>query len=177
MGLEYDILKHFGIGRNSNDTPNLPSGTKVDGSAIATWLATLLAATPALGALTTIGGTAQRGDGGAEEALAVADTGGGVLSWANPEAVAILLTDVVIDVTTKGDGAGTLDVGIAADGTTSDNTIVNGLDTGAGTSLNTAIANLPLKVAVGEFVTGSKASGAMAGIAGTAYIRYMKLPA
>jgi len=182
MGLLYDLKSKYDIDLLPGGGIDLPAAsTKIGGSVIATWLATQLAGVVALGAGSTVGGTALRGDGGIEVALADADTAGGVLAWQNPESVAIVLTEVTIDVTTKSTEACTVDVGIAADATTSDDALVDGQDVGAAAVLFTGNANLPLKVdakgGTNDYVTISKASGAAAGLAGTAYIRYMKVPA
>jgi hypothetical protein len=112
-------------------------------------------------------------------ALGVADTGGGVLSWANPETGSIIITRVVLDVTTKSTSACTLDVGTtAASATTSSDTLIDGVDVGTaiGTFDNYEDAGTNgtsrQKLATGKWVTASKASGAAAGLVGYAYIEY-----
>ncbi len=112
-------------------------------------------------------------------ALIAADTAGGALAWQNPEAGAILVTGVVLDVTTKATGAGTISIGSAANGTTSAANLIDTLDVGTATGLfdnNTdkgAGGKTRQKVAAGQYVTGSKASGSLAGIVGNAYITYI----
>lgn len=115
----------------------------------------------------------------AKVALGVADTAGGVLSWANPETGSIIITRVVLDVTTKSTGACTLDVGTTAvSATTTSDTLIDGVDVGteAGTFDNYEDAGTNgtsrQKLATGKWVTASKASGAAAGLAGYAYIEY-----
>lgn len=115
----------------------------------------------------------------ARVALAAVDSGGGVFSWANPEAAAVLVTRVILDVTTQTSGACTLDVGMTAtNGTTSADNLIDGL------SLATAglFDNIEdqgtngtsrQKVATGKWVTGSVASGASSGLVGYAYIHYI----
>lgn len=111
-------------------------------------------------------------------ALGVADTGGGVLSWANPESDSIVITRVVIDVTTKSAAACTLDVGTTAtNATTSSDNLLDGADVAtAGVFDN--ITNKGdngkslQKLAAGKWVTASKATGAAAGLKGFAYIEY-----
>jgi hypothetical protein len=112
-------------------------------------------------------------------ALAALDTAGGCFSWQNPEAVAVIVNRVTIDVTTKSTAAGTLSVGMTAvSGTTSAANLIDTLDVGtaAGTFDNIQNAGTlgkPLqKVAVGKWVTGSKATGALAGLVGNAIIEY-----
>lgn len=115
----------------------------------------------------------------AKVALAAADTGGGVLAWANPESGSIIITRVVLDVTTKSTAACTLDVGTTAtSATTSSDTLLDGLDVGtaAGTFDNVedqgTNGTSRQKLATGKWVTASMASGAAAGLVGYAYIEY-----
>lgn len=115
----------------------------------------------------------------ARVALANVDTGGGVFSWANPEASAIVISRVVIDVTTKATGACTVDIGTtSSSATTSSNNLLTGLDVGtaAGTFDNVedkgASGKARQRLAAGKWVTASKASGASAGLVGFAYIHY-----
>lgn len=130
--------------------------------------------------LNTLGGAAfDRSVKVARVALAALDTGGGVLSWANPEATAILINRVVLDVTTKSTGACTLDVGTTTvSATTSSDTLLNALDVGTATGTFDNITDKGTngksrqKLAAGKWVTASKASGAAAGLVGFAYIHY-----
>lgn len=114
-------------------------------------------------------------------ALAALDTAGGVLAWANPEATAILVTRVILDVTTKSTGACTIDVGVAANGTTSNDTIMDALDIGTAAGTFDNVENqgtngkAALKVAAGSYVTASMASGAAAGTVGFAYIEFFRI--
>jgi len=111
-------------------------------------------------------------------ALAAVDTAGGVLAWANPESVTVFVTRVIFDVTTKATAACTVDVGVAANGTTSNDALMDGLDVGTAAGTFDNIENQGTngkstgKVAVGSYVTGSVASGASAGLVGFAYITY-----
>jgi hypothetical protein len=112
-------------------------------------------------------------------ALAAADTGGGVLAWANPESSSIIIIRVVLDVTTKSTGACTLDIGTTAtNATTSSDNLMDGLDVGtaAGTFDNIedqgTNGTSRQKLASGKWITASKASGAAAGLVGYAYIEY-----
>lgn len=64
----------------------------------------------------------------ARVALAAVDTGGGVFSWANPEAGDIIVRRVILDVTTQSSGACTVDVGTTVtSGTTSSDNLIDGL--------------------------------------------------
>lgn len=114
----------------------------------------------------------------AKVALAALDAAGGVLAWVNPEGASILVTRVVFDVTTKSTGACTIDVGVAADGTTSNDTIMDGLDIGTAAGTFDNIENQGTngvsakKMTSTQYITASKASGAAAGTVGYAYIYY-----
>lgn len=111
-------------------------------------------------------------------ALASADTAGGVLAWANPTGATIFVTRIIFDVTTKATGACTVDVGTAADGTTSNDTLMDGLDVGTAAGVFDNVENQGTngvgvkKVTSSQYVTASKASGAAAGLVGYAYIHY-----
>ena len=122
--------------------------------------------------------TTGRGDRIAKVALAAADTGGGVLSWVNPEASAIIITGLTVDVTTQSTGACTVDFGTTAtSATTSSDNLIDGVSVAAVATLSNiddkgTNGKSRQKLAVGKWVTGSMASGAAAGLAGYAYIRY-----
>ena len=113
-------------------------------------------------------------------ALAAVDSAGGVLAVANPEGVECLITEVIIQVDTKTtDGICTIDVGVAANGTTSDDTLLTGLDIGAAAgrfdNINDKGVNGGRDRPWGstEYITGSMASGAAAGLVGKAIIHYL----
>lgn len=122
--------------------------------------------------------TTHRGDKIAKVALAALDTGGGVLSWVNPEAGAIIITGLTVDVTTASSGACTVDLGTTAtSATTTSDTLIDGVSVAAIATVSNiddkgTNGKSRQKLAVGKWVTGSMASGAAAGLAGYAYIRY-----
>jgi hypothetical protein len=114
--------------------------------------------------------------------LGVVDTGGGVLSWVNPHSFAIIIHRVTLDVTTKSTGASTIDVGTTAvSATTSSDNLIDGQDTGTAIGTFDNITEKGTngksrqKLAVGAWVTASKATGACAGLVGNAYIEYYPL--
>lgn len=114
--------------------------------------------------------------------LAAVDTGGGVFAWQNPETSEILIEHVAVKVTTVATAACTVDVGTAtASATTSSDNLIDGQDVNAATGTFTNAANSGTngkpaqRLAAGKWVTGSKASGASAGIAGTYEIYYRVL--
>lgn len=53
-------------------------------------------------------------------------TAGGVLSMANPEGIDLLITRVILNVTTPSTGAAAVDAGVAANGTTSSDILIDG---------------------------------------------------
>lgn len=118
-------------------------------------------------------------------ALAAVDTAGGLFAWENPEASKVLVTGLRVHVTTAASGACTADIGPAVDGTTLNDTGIDGLDVNAATGVfdyeDGGGANGNKYLVVDEnggttsFITGSVASGASAGIVGNVYIEYVLL--
>lgn len=119
-------------------------------------------------------------NGALKVALAALDAGGGVLSLANPEGVDLIVTRLIVDVTTKSAAACTVDAGIAANGTTSNDTLIDGLDVGSAVILADNIENQGTngvsakKWGASQYLTISKATGAAAGLVGSAYIEYVR---
>lgn len=109
-------------------------------------------------------------------ALGVADTAGGVFAW-SPGEVSIV-TRVVLHVKTVASGAGTLDVGVAANATTSSDLLLDGVDVHSATGIfdNVLDGGTDGKsrqlVSATQYITGSKATGNMAALAGFVYIHY-----
>lgn len=112
-------------------------------------------------------------------ALAAVDTGGGVFSWQNPEGAAIIVERVVLDITTPSTGACTVDVGVTA---TSGTTLADNLLDGQSLATAAVLDNIENqgtngksagRLASGKWVTASVASGASAGLVGSAYIHYI----
>ena len=104
-------------------------------------------------------------------------TGGGCLSLANPEGVDLIVTKLVIDITTVATGSATVDAGIAANGTTSADNLIDGQDVnaaagafGSGIGSNGKHAK---KWKSDEYLTIT-ASASLAGLVGNAYIEYMR---
>lgn len=115
-------------------------------------------------------------------ALKALDANGGILAWQNPEVGAIDIVSLVIDATTKSTGALTADFGTTpTSAATSSDNLIDGVDLGtaAGTFNNTdnkgANGKQHQKLAAGKWLTGSKATGAAAGLVGSAYIQYIIL--
>lgn len=116
-------------------------------------------------------------------ALAAVDSGGGLFSWANPEASTILVEHVALVVTTKTTGECSADVGVTAvNATTLSDNLIDGQDinSAAGTFTNAVNGGTNGKsaqrLATGKWVTGSVVSGgASAGLVGTYEIYYRVL--
>lgn len=104
-------------------------------------------------------------------------SGGGVLSVANPEGVRLIITRFILDITTGSTGAATADIGVAADGTTSNDTLMDGTNlqtTGATDNIeNQGTNGVSAKVWTStQFVTAT-GSASSVGLVGSAYITYM----
>lgn len=118
--------------------------------------------------------------GAYKAALGAADAAGGVLSLANPEGVDIIVTRLVLDVTTAASAACTVDAGIAANGTTSSDNLIDGCDVNAAAGVFDNTKNVGSngkgvqKWSPSQYLTISKASGAAAGLAGSAYVEYVR---
>lgn len=109
---------------------------------------------------------------------ATTTTGGAVLSIANPEGVKLLITRFILHITTASDGAATVDAGVAANGTTSADTLIDGKSVataGAFDNITDKGSNgLPLREwGTSQYVTVT-ASATLAGMVGYAYIEYLR---
>lgn len=122
-------------------------------------------------------GTVHRG----RVALAAVDTAGGVFAVANPLGADCMLTGLWVDVTTVTSGACSLDAGIAANGTTLNDTMIDGASLASTTGVRNHIKNAgtngaaALKWGASQYLTGSVATGASAALVGFAYYEYMVL--
>lgn len=104
-------------------------------------------------------------------------TAGAVLSWANPEGAPIVVTRVVVVISTAGPATRTVDFGVAADGATSSDTLLDGVAvSAAGVFDNIKDAGTSGKagatMSATQFITGT-ASGALTNMVGSAYIHYV----
>ena len=118
----------------------------------------------------------------AKVALATGTAVGGVFAWQNPESAAVVVTRVIIDLTTKSTGAGTVNIGSAANATTSADNLLDGLDVNAATGVFDNIADkgtngkekqrVDAQGGTTDYVTASQTTGAVAGLVGNAYIFY-----
>ena len=98
------------------------------------------------------------------------------LSWANPEGEAIIIESCVFDVTTPATGSATADIGVAANGTTSADTLMDGVNVGAAAIVANSQDNAGTnggidKMASGEYITVDF-SADPTGLVGNLYIKY-----
>lgn len=111
------------------------------------------------------------------------DTAGGILALANLETVASTIIRIFVLVSTVATAACTLDIGLAANGTTLNDTLIDGLDvhtgpapiwfdTETGASVLGTNGVLLQPWAANKVLTVSTASGASAGLAGAIYVCY-----
>lgn len=111
--------------------------------------------------------------------VAGVDTGGGIVSWVNPEGVAIIIDRAELDVTTIATAACSVSVGTTvASATTSVATLIDTCDVHSATGLFDNITEKGTngksrqKLAAGGWVTATSASGASAGLVGNLHLHY-----
>lgn len=111
-----------------------------------------------------------------------ADTGGAVLAFQNHETTDIHIDRIRIKTTVKSTGASTVDFGTtAASATTSSDNLIDGVDLGTAVGIFDNMLNAGTNgkggqsLAAGKWLTGSRATGAVAGLVGHAYITYTVL--
>jgi len=118
----------------------------------------------------------------ATTAIAGAALQAGVLNWANPEGVGIIVQRALLNVTTASTGAATVDVGVTAvSATTESDTLLDGVDVNAAValfdSMNAALdsgANAKAQtLAAGKWVTVKSKSGDTTGMVATLYVQYI----
>jgi len=104
---------------------------------------------------------------------------GGVFSWANPTGEAILVRNLILDVTTVSTATATIDAGVSANSTTGSDTLIDGCDLNPATGVFHALDETYQgtnghgfrKCASTGYVLGT-ASATMAGLVGTFAIEY-----
>jgi len=105
-------------------------------------------------------------------------TGGALFSWANPEGQSIIVTRFQIDITTKSTGAAAVDFGVAANGTTSADNLIDGYAAGGTEKVVDNLADAGTngkavqKMTSSQFITGTGAAST-AGLVGSVYIHYV----
>lgn len=118
--------------------------------------------------------------GSARVALATGASGGGVASVENPEGVTLIVERAYILTTHESTGACTLDGGIAANGTTSSDNLIDGLSIASATGLFSNLKNpgsngkADQLWTASQFLTVSVASGAVDGATGWLIVDYRR---
>lgn len=112
----------------------------------------------------------------------LADTGGAIGRWQNPEGVPIVIARLEIDTSVVATGACTIDAGTTpTSAVTSSDNLIDGLDVNAALVTADNITEKGTngksrqKLAPGKWVTFSRASGASAGLVGVAFIHYHRV--
>jgi len=96
-------------------------------------------------------------------------------AWQNPELQAIIIVELMVDVTTAGGTAGSvLDAGSAANATTHSSDLITGADLNAiATYVSTARIKVAANGGASDWVTGQILTANAAGLVGKYYITYM----
>ncbi len=105
---------------------------------------------------------------------------GSVLKLKNPEGTDLFITRLILDITTKSTGAGSVDAGVHAAGTASSDNLIDGLDVNAAAGVFDNVKNggsngkATVKWKANEFlvITGG---ASLAGLVGNAYIEYVRV--
>lgn len=106
-------------------------------------------------------------------------TAGGAFSLANPEGVPLIITRLILNITTPSSGAATVDFGIAANGTTSADNLIDGASVATAAKVLDNISdggtNGKARQLWGtdQYLTGT-ASATLAGLVGEAIIDYVR---
>lgn len=107
-------------------------------------------------------------------------TGGDVLSLANPEGADLIITRFILNITTEATGSATADAGVAADGTTSSDTLLDGVNIGAAAAIFDNIddqgtnGQSVLLWGSSQYITVTPSASA-AGLVGYAYVEYLRV--
>lgn len=106
-------------------------------------------------------------------------TAGGCLSLANPEGADLIVTRLVLDITTPSTGAATVDAGIAANGSTSSDILIDGASVATAAKVLDNINDAGTNGKARQKWTSSQyltitASATLAGLVGNAYIEYIR---
>ena len=108
--------------------------------------------------------------------------GGDLLGLANPEGVDLIITNFIIRTTVVSTGAATIDAGVAAAATTSNDELIDGLDVNAALVLESnhdqvtagTVAEHEVEWGPDEFLTITP-SAATTGLVGTYYVEYIRV--
>lgn len=113
--------------------------------------------------------------------IANVDTAGGLAALLNPFGVDVLITRCIVHTTTAATGACTLDAGVAANATTADDELIDGLDVNAAAGIFDNLIDPGTNgepVALWEddqYFTASAKTGASAGLVGNIYLEIQRI--
>ena len=112
-----------------------------------------------------------------QAAMVASASAGGIFAFRNPLDVPILVLSITLEWTTFTSGACTVDAGVAANGTTLSDTLVDGqsVATSAGLVKSTVPRRVTENGGTADWVTVSMASGAIAGLVGRVYVEYIPI--
>ena len=101
---------------------------------------------------------------------------GVLVGVANPEEADVIITRVTVDVTTESDGAANLQVGVAANATTADNSLITATAVGAAATIvdSVDVTQNVQKWEDDEFLT-FHGSADTTGLVANAYIEYIRV--
>lgn len=106
-----------------------------------------------------------------------ATTGGGLLSVINPTGKTCMIERMIVDITTPVTAATTADIGVAANGTTSSDTLIDACALNAATTKDNTVnggtnGKGAAKWTSGQYVTGTTSAALTTGFVGTFAIHY-----
>lgn len=116
----------------------------------------------------------------------LADTGdaaGDLAAIQNPTSTACVILEAFVNLTTAASAAATVDIGVAADATTSSDTLLDGIDVNTATGVFSIGVNGGSNGKQGQpwgatqYVTASEKTGNTAGLEGTLTVLYIDLAA
>lgn len=103
---------------------------------------------------------------------ATTTTAGAVAAVANPLGVDLIITQVIVRTTTQSTGAAALDIGVAANATTSSDTLIDGLSVATAPIVSSTPGTngaVPRVWGASQYVTAT-ASATLAGMVGTLHL-------
>jgi len=106
-----------------------------------------------------------------------ATTAGGLLAVLNPTAKTVMVERMILDITAAVTAATTADIGIAANGTTSSDTLLDGVALNVATTRDNTVSGGTngkgaAKWTSGQYITGTTSAALTTGFAGTYAIHY-----
>jgi hypothetical protein len=112
--------------------------------------------------------------------LTAGDGSGVIVSTANPEGVDVYITRAILEIETPSTGASTLDIGVDASASVSDDLLFDGYSGATAVitdniKAKTGNAVEGLKWGSDEFLNVAEASGDVTGLVGNLYVEYIRM--